>query len=109
MQHIFLNIKIYIMKTKLLFTLLFSIGMVAFANAQVSQEARIHEGVRSGELTRPEAARLQHGRRETRRDIRRAKADGHITRSERREIRHDRRKNNREIFRLKHNRRERRF
>jgi hypothetical protein len=97
------------MKTKLLFTLLFSIGMVAFANAQVGQKARIHEGVQSGELTRPEAARLHYGQRQTRRDIRRAKADGHITRAERREIRHDRRKNNREIYRLKHNRRERRF
>ncbi len=97
------------MKTKLLLTAIFSIALFSFSQAQVGQRERIHQGVRSGELTRSETARLRYQQRDTHRDIRRAKADGFMSKRERREIRHDERRNNRSIYRLKHNHRERRF
>ncbi len=97
------------MKTKLLLTVLFSIGIIGITNAQVGQRERIHQGVRSGELTRFEAAKLHREQVQTHNDIRRAKADGFVSHRERREIRHDLRRNNRDIYRLKHNNRERHF
>lgn len=100
------------MKTKLLLTVLFSIGIIGISNAQVGQmgqKERIHQGVRSGELTRFEAARLHREQVQTHRDIRRAKADGVISHREGMKIRHDEKRNNRNIYRLKHNHRERRF
>ncbi len=97
------------MKAKLLLTVFFSIGIIAVSNAQYGQRARINEGVRSGELTRYETAKLNRGQQEMHRDMRMAREDGYISRGERREIREDRRENSREIFRYKHNNRERRF
>jgi hypothetical protein len=97
------------MKAKLLLTVFFSIGIIAVSNAQYSQRARINEGVKSGELTRYEAAKLNRGQQDMHRDMRMARADGYISHGERREIREDRRENSRQIFRYKHNDRERRF
>lgn len=97
------------MKTKLLLTAIFSIALFSFSQAQVGQRARIEQGIRSGELTRGETARLRYEQRDTRHDIRDARKDGFISRRERREIRHDRRRNSRDIFRMKHNHRERHF
>lgn len=69
------------------------------------QRHRIHQGVRSGELTRVEARGLALQQRNTHRKMRRAYADGTITRRERKEIRRDKRHNSRAIYRKKHNRR----
>ena len=41
----------------------------ARAHGQKNQQQRIHQGVRSGELTAPEAARLQRGAARTHRSI----------------------------------------
>jgi hypothetical protein len=68
---------------------------------------RITGGVRSGELTRPEAYRLHREQRHIRRDIHRSRRDGHIDRAERMHIRHEQRKHSRHIYRAKHNRRKR--
>jgi hypothetical protein len=68
---------------------------------------RITGGVRSGELSRPEAYRLHHEQRGIRRDIHRARRDGHVNRAERMHIRHEQRKHSRHIYRAKHNRRKR--
>jgi hypothetical protein len=97
------------MKSKLLLTVLFSIGIITFASAQTRDRGRIREGVRHGEITRHESARLRHQRHEMRRDHRRAKADGVISRRERKELRRDKMKHNRSIYRFKHNNRDRRF
>ena len=66
------------------------------------QQKRILRGVRSGALTRREAARLERQQRRTRRIEARAKSDGTITRRER--IRLQRRENrtSRHIYRQKH-------
>ena len=70
---------------------------------QVRQEARIHQGVRSGELTRGEALRLQAGERHIQRMKFRAKSDGAVTPRERARIGRAQTQESRRIHRLKHN------
>ena len=50
---------------------------------QHNERARIAQGVRSGELTRPETARLLRGQAHLRHMEKRAKADGVVTTAER--------------------------
>jgi hypothetical protein len=73
---------------------------------QVNQHARIRQGVKSGELTKGEAAKLRSEQRDIRRDKKMAKTDGKVTPAERQEIRKDQNKASRDIYRLKHNERE---
>ena len=75
---------------------------------QRNEQTRIRQGVRSGELTRPEAARLRAREADIRQDKRAAKADGVVTRDERQDIRQDERQASRAIYRQKHDRQERR-
>jgi hypothetical protein len=104
-------LKIEIMKRAVLF-----IGMVFFAmclniNAQkatprvtqkqINQQARIHQGVKSGELTRREAVRLEAQQAKIQHKKRVAKADGVVTPRERVDIRTDQRQANRTIRRNK--------
>jgi uncharacterized membrane protein YebE (DUF533 family) len=70
---------------------------------QVRQEARIHQGVRSGELTKRETMRLQAGERHIQRMKMRAKADGVVTPTERARIGRAQNRESRRIYRLKHN------
>ncbi|GAB3725520.1 hypothetical protein GCM10027594_07010 [Hymenobacter agri] len=76
---------------------------------QRTEQARIRQGVRSGELTRPEAARLKTREADIREDKREAKADGVVTRDERQDIRKDERQTSRAIYRQKHDGQVRRF
>lgn len=102
------------MKAKLFLAaaIMFSLG-IGSASAQVRQNAqnqhkRIKQGVRSGELTKPEAINLAKDQREIRQEIRQAKNDdGVITPNERKEIRQDQRQASRKIYRKKHNNRDR--
>jgi hypothetical protein len=67
-----------------------------------NQRDRIAQGIRSGELTRPEARRLVRGEVGLRRHERLAKSDGTVTRAERYRLeRHADRMSTR-IFRQKH-------
>jgi len=95
------------------FILLLTVAAIN-ANAQAvrkharNERARINQGVRSGEVTRVEKARLSKEQREIRKDIRDAKTDdGRISRRERKQIRKDQRKHSRHIYRAKHNNRKR--
>lgn len=74
---------------------------------EARQHARIHQGVKSGELTRGEATRLRAGQRHVRRMERRAKSDGTVTPGERARITRAQNHQSREIHRLKHNARTR--
>lgn len=97
----------------LVLTLTFATAFAAVASAQgtmrmerreLRQDARIHEGVRSGELTRGEAMHLRMGERHIDRMEARARCnDGRMSVRER--IRIDRAQNleSRRIYRLKHN------
>lgn len=72
-------------------------------NRQMRQQARIHAGKESGEITQNEAARLRASKRQIRRLERRVEADSNVTPGEaaRLERRQDAR--SRQIHRLKNN------
>jgi methylthioribose-1-phosphate isomerase len=101
------------MKTKLFIVAVFALAMgVGSANAQIrhralNQHQRIREGVKSGELTRPEAKNLREDHKDLHQDIKEARSDGKITREERKDIRKEENKDSRKIYRKKHNERER--
>jgi len=76
-------------------------------NRTKNQHHRIKEGVKSGELTRAEAANLRNDQKKIRTEVKDAKADGLVTPLERKDIRQDKRKASREIYRKKHNGRDR--
>ncbi len=83
----------------------------AFANTatprvnrrEVRQQARIQRGVKSGELTRGEANRLERGQAHVDAMKDRAKADGVVTPKERARLNHAQNRQSRRIHRLKHN------
>lgn len=103
------------MKTKLLIAVVLMLGFaINSAEAQsIRGKARIERhrigaGVRSGQLTRPEAYRLHREQRHIRKDIHRARRnDGRIDARERKHIRHEQRKHSRRIYMAKHNGRKR--
>ncbi len=74
---------------------------------QHKQEQRIRQGVKSGELTRNEALRLQHGERKLNRQERAFRADGHVTRQERLKLMASKDRLNRQIYLQKHDRQDR--
>jgi hypothetical protein len=67
-----------------------------------NQQGRIAQGVRSGQLTPRETARLQHQQRHVRRETRRMKRDGNFTAAERRHVTRDQNRLSRRIYRQKH-------
>ena len=70
---------------------------------EACQAMRIHQGVRSGELTRGETRELVAGQRHVYRMERRAKSDGFVTTRERAHLGHAQNRQSRYIHRLKHN------
>ncbi len=70
---------------------------------QRNQRARIRQGVKSGELTKGETAKLHSDEKAIRAEKQMAKEDGKVTPKERAKIRHDQNKESRKIYRLKHN------
>jgi hypothetical protein len=69
---------------------------------QHNQRERICQGVRSGELTRRETARLAEGQRDIRQLEHAYKSDGTLTRYERRDLQHELNQQNRVIYRQLH-------
>jgi uncharacterized protein YoaH (UPF0181 family) len=99
------------MKTKLFLVIALGLGMTT-ANAQIkhsveNQQDRIHQGVKSGELTRKEAVNLRKQHKNLRQDVKLAKADGKVTKGERKIISKEAKHDSRSIYRKKHNERER--
>lgn len=74
---------------------------------QANQQQRIHQGVRSGELTKNETRILREDQRDISREIRSSRADGEVTRIERRDIQQEQNQASRRIHRLKTNNRDR--
>lgn len=70
---------------------------------EARQGARIHQGVRSGELTRGEVRALRAGQRHVHRMERRAKSDGFVSARERARLTHAQNRQSRHIWRMKHN------
>lgn len=69
---------------------------------QHHQQARIRQGVRSGELTRQEASQLGRQQHRIRVDERRARSDGEVTARERRHLHRSLNHASRNIYRQKH-------
>lgn len=70
---------------------------------QVNQNARINQGVRSGELTKAETRQLKKQQRDINRTKKAAKADGVVTRRERAVIHHKQNKASANIAHKKNN------
>jgi hypothetical protein len=66
------------------------------------QAQRIREGVRSGELTRPETRRLVRGEARLHANEARAKSDGVVTARERARLQHEANVESQRIYRQKH-------
>jgi hypothetical protein len=69
---------------------------------QVSQQARIRQGKRSGELNRRETARLEREQRKLQIEKRIANGDGTVTPQEKAFLRREQNRANRHIYREKH-------
>lgn len=74
---------------------------------QHRQDARIAQGVRSGELTRNETKDLVQDQRQIRQEERQFKSDGQLTKNERQELHQDQAAANKEIYQEKHDAQER--
>jgi hypothetical protein len=72
------------------------------------QQRRIHQGVRSGSLTRREAARMERQQRRTRHIEAKAKSDGTVTARERARLQRRENRTSRRIYRQKHDAQKRR-
>ncbi len=70
---------------------------------QANQQARINQGVASGQLTNREAANLQRGQARVQRMENRAAADGVVTKGEQARINQVQNNQSRKIFNKKHN------
>jgi len=71
---------------------------------QANQQQRIDQGVKSGQLTGKEAARLEKGQEHVQKLEDKAKADGKVTKKERARIQHAENVQSRHIARQKHDR-----
>ena len=71
------------------------------------EQVRIHQGIRSGELTRAEAARLEAEQAKIRVNERFAKRDGELTAKERQRLHKELHHASRDIYRQKHDHQDR--
>lgn len=69
---------------------------------QANQEARIQQGVQSGQLTPKEAAKLEKGQAKVQAKEDKAKADGVVTAKERAKLAKAQKKQSRKIYKEKH-------
>ena len=98
------------MKTTLLAALVAAIALPVAAQTstprvdqrQVNQEVRIQQGVKSGELTPKEAAKLEKGQAKVRAMEDKAKADGKVTPKERAKLAKAQNKQSKKIYRETH-------
>lgn len=71
---------------------------------QANQQQRIDQGVKSGELTGKEAARLEKGQERVQKMEDKAKADGKVTPKERERLQQAQSQESKKIYREKHDR-----
>ena len=97
------------MKIKLLAALVAVVALPALAQTtpcvdkrQANQDARIQEGVQSGQLTAKETAKLEKGQAKVEKKEAKAKADGTVTAKERKKLAKAQNKQSKKIYREKH-------
>jgi hypothetical protein len=69
---------------------------------EAKQQARIDQGVASGQLNQKEATRLENGQARVNQAEANAKADGKVTRREKKHLDHMQDKQSRKVYRQKH-------
>jgi len=69
---------------------------------QVNQQERIDQGVKNGELTKPEAAKLEAREAKIQHDKKEAKSDGVVTPAEKAKLNREQNRSSRAIHRQKH-------
>ncbi len=74
-----------------------------FKNREVRQQKRIEQGVKSGELTARETARLEQEQAKIEADREKALADGTLTGKEKARLTREQNRASRHIYRAKHN------
>jgi hypothetical protein len=96
-------------------TFILGLGLSAMAqktpvvdNRQKRQQRRINHGVKTGTLTRKEAAKLEAGQAKTEAMEAKAKSDGKVTVKERAKLQSRENKTSRRIYRQKHDNQNRR-
>ncbi len=72
-------------------------------NRQINQQKRIHQGVKSGEVTKKEYRRLEREQAKIQRSKQQAWQDGKLTAKERVRLEKQQDKASRHIYRAKHN------
>jgi hypothetical protein len=72
---------------------------------QKTQQERIKQGIKSGELTKKETKKLEAEQKAIQKDKKLAKADGKVTPVEKKTIIKDQNKASKDIYKLKHNKR----
>ncbi|RSK35413.1 hypothetical protein [Hymenobacter metallilatus] len=83
-------------------SVLTSVSAAAQVAPRRPDQARIRQGVRSGQLTPAEAARAQKQQADARQARQAARADGVVTPTERKVVRHEERQADRVLYRQKH-------
>ena len=81
-----------------------TVGTPGIDKRQANQQQRIDQGVKSGELTAREAARLERGQQRVQAMEDKAKADGKVTPQERRRLQKAENRQSRRIAHEKHDR-----
>jgi len=69
---------------------------------QENQQARIAQGVKSGQLTAKESEHLESREAKIRHDKKMAKSDGKVTHAEREKLRHEENRTSKAIYHQKH-------
>lgn len=69
------------------------------------ERKRVVQGIKSGEITKPEAAKIKKEMRDVKQATQAAKADGKVTKAEKKEIARQDQQLDRTIHRTKHNNR----
>jgi uncharacterized membrane protein YebE (DUF533 family) len=93
------------MKKKIYLTMVAFTAICFIASAQQgnTQKERVKQGVKSGEVTKEEAAGIREERKEVRATVKDAKSDGVVTKEEKKEIKEQRKETNKAVVRAKNN------
>jgi len=98
--------KLVILTVIMMISLFLSVDMVQAGrvdNRQIKQQKRIHQGLKSGELTKKEALRLEREQRRIQKTKQKVLKDGELTPKEKLRLERQQNKANKHIYRLKHN------
>ncbi len=97
--------KIFLFLALFLFAGYYGVNAQAIKAHQKVERHRIHNGVKSGEVTKGEQKVLNSRMHDVRQDAKMAKSDGKVTKTERKMIAKEQKRNSKMIYKAKHNNR----